>query len=77
MDFLDSILKMYIRKVKQNSAHMIKALEAAIRTEQDSISAGEQTQDALKRQIDVAKEQIKTLTRQKIAELMRKPPLKP
>ena len=73
VDSLDSILKMYIRKVKQNSAHMIKALEAAIRTEQDSISAGEQTQDALMRQIDMAKEQIKTLTRQKIAELMRKP----
>ena len=73
MDFLDSILKLYISKVKLNSAHMIKALEEAVRSEKDSISEGEQTQDAIKRQIDMVKEQIKTLTRQKIAELMRKP----
>ena len=73
VDFLDSILKLYISKVKLNSAHMIKALEEAVRSEKDSISEGEQTQDAIKRQIDMVKEQIKTLTRQKIAELMRKP----
>lgn len=73
VDFLDSILKMYIRKVKQNSAHMIKALEASIRDEKARISEGEQTQDMLRRQIEAAKNQLKTLTRQKIAELMRKP----
>ena len=73
VDFLDSILKMYIRKVKQNSAHMIKALEESIRDEKARISEGEQTQDMLRRQIEAAKNQLKTLTRQKIAELMRKP----
>ena len=73
VDFLDSILKMYIRKVKQNSAHMIKALEASIRDEKAKIDEGEQTQDMLRRQIESIKGQLKVLMRQKIAELTRKP----
>ena len=73
VDFLDSILKMYIRKVKDNSAHMIKALEASIRDEKAKIDEGEQTQDMLRRQIDAIKGQLKVLMRQKIAELTRKP----
>ena len=73
VDFLDSILKMYIRKVKDNSAHMIKALEASIQDEKAKIDEGEQTQDMLRRQIDAIKGQLKVLMRQKIAELTRKP----
>ena len=73
VDFLDSILKMYIQKVKQGSANMIDALEASIRDEKAKINEGEKTQDMLRRQIDAAKNQLKVLTRQKIAELMRKP----
>ena len=73
VDFLDSILKMYIRKVKDNSAHMIKALESSIRDEKAKIDEGEQTQDMLRRQIDAIKGQLKVLMRQKIAELTRKP----
>lgn len=73
VDFLNSILKLYIRKVKENSAHMIKALEASIRDEKTKIDEGEQTQDMLRRQIDAIKGQLKVLMRQKIAELTRKP----
>ena len=73
VDFLDSILKMYVQKVKQGSANMIDALEASIRDEKAKINEGEKTQDMLRRQIDAAKNQLKVLTRQKIAELMRKP----
>lgn len=73
VDFLDSILKLYIRKVKDNSAHMIKALEASIRDEKAKIDEGEQTQDMLCRQIESIKGQLKVLMRQKIAELTRKP----
>ena len=73
VDFLDSILKMYIQKVKQGNANMIDALEASIRDEKAKINEGEKTQDMLRRQIDAAKNQLKVLTRQKIAELMRKP----
>ena len=73
VDFLDSILKMYVQKVKQGSANMIDALEASIRDEKAKINEGEKTQDILQRQIEAAKNQLKVLTRQKIAELMRKP----
>ncbi len=73
VDFLDSILKLYIRKVKDNSAHMIKALEASIKDEKAKIDEGEQTQDMLRRQIESIKGQLKVLMRQKIAELTRKP----
>ncbi len=73
VDFLDSILKMYIQKVKQGNANMIEALEASIRDEKAKIGEGKKTQNMLRRQIDAAKNQLKVLTRQKIAELMRKP----
>ena len=52
---------------------MIEALEASIRDEKAKIGEGKKTQNMLRRQIDAAKNQLKVLTRQKIAELMRKP----
>ena len=58
VDFLDSILKMYVQKVKQGSANMIDALEASIRDEKAKINEGEKTQDMLRRQIDAAKNMI-------------------
>ena len=64
---------MYIQKVKQGNANMIEALEASIRDEKAKIGEGKKTQNMLRRQIDAAKNQLKVLTRQKIAELMRKP----
>ena len=73
VDFLDDILKLYIRRVKENSAHMMKALEAAIRDEKGRIDEGQQTQDMLNSQIESVKGQLRVLTRQKIAELTRKP----
>lgn len=73
VDLLDDILKLYIRRVKENSVHMMKALEAAIRDEKGRIDEGQQTQDMLNRQIESVKGQLRVLTRQKIAELARKP----
>ena len=64
---------MYIQKAKQGNANMIEALEASIRDEKAKIGEGKKTQNMLRRQIDAAKNQLKVLTRQKIAELMRKP----
>ena len=64
---------MYIQKVKQGNANMIEALGASIRDEKAKIGEGKKTQNMLRRQIDAAKNQLKVLTRQKIAELMRKP----
>jgi len=52
---------------------MIETLEASIRDEKAKIGEGKKTQNMLRRRIDAAKNQLKVLTRQKIAELMRKP----
>ena len=73
VDLLDDLLKMYIRKIKQNSAGMIDALEEAIRSEPDAIAQGENTLLALNRQIEQAKEHLKLLARQKLNELSRRP----
>lgn len=73
VDLLDDLLKMYIRKIKQNSAGMIDALEAAIRNEPNAIAQGENTLLLLNRQIEQTKEHIKLLARQKLNELTRRP----
>ena len=67
VDFLDSVLKMYVKKVRDNSAQMITALEASIREEKLRISEGEKTQEMLRRQIEAAKQQLRTITKQKIS----------
>lgn len=73
MDLLDALLKQYILRIKQNSAFMLEALDKAVAQEQETIEQGETTLALLERQIEKVKAHRKLLTRQKLAELMRKP----
>ena len=73
MDLLDALLKKYILRIKQNSAFMLETLDKAVAQEQETIEQGETTLALLERQIEQVKEHRKLLTKQKLAELMRKP----
>ncbi len=73
MDLLDALLKKYILRIKQNSASMLETLDRAVAQEQETIEQGETTLALLERQIEQVKEHRKLLTKQKLAELMRKP----
>ena len=73
MDLLDALLKKYILRIKQNSAFMLETLDKAVAHEQETIEQGETTLALLERQIEQVKEHRKLLTKQKLAELMRKP----
>ena len=73
MDLLDAMLKKYILRIKQNSAFMLETLDKAVAQEQETIEQGETTLALLERQIEQVKEHRKLLTKQKLAELMRKP----
>nr|CDL65596.1 unnamed protein product [uncultured bacterium] len=73
VDMLDSVLKDYLRKVRDTSADMIDKLQKSIVGETDSLKQNEETIDILNRQLDDAKEEKKILTRQCARELMRRP----
>ena len=73
MDLLDALLKKYILRIKQNSAFMLETLDRAVAQERETIEQGETTLTLLERQIEQVKEHRKLLTKQKLAELMRKP----
>lgn len=73
MDLLDALLKKYILRIKQNSASMLETLDRAVAQERETIEQGETTLALLERQIEQVKEHRKLLTKQKLAELMRKP----
>lgn len=73
MDLLDALLKQYILRIKQNSAFMLEALDKAVAQEQKNIEQGETALALLERQIENVRAHMKLLTKQKLAELMRKP----
>ena len=73
VDMLDSVLKDYLRKVRDTSADMINKLQKSIVGETDSLKQNEETIDILNRQLDDAKEEKKMLTLQCTRELMRRP----
>ena len=70
-DFLDNVLKDYVRLVKTNSQDMIKELEKTISTEADSVKESEKVIKLLENQLATAKEELKATKKQKIKELAR------
>ncbi len=73
LDFLDGILKDYVRLVKLNSQDMIKELEKTITTEADSVKESEKVIQLLENQLSSAKEELKATKKQKIKDLARTP----
>lgn len=73
VDMLDTLLKSYIKRVRENSAEMISELEASIKNEVNEVQSNQDTIAFLEKQLDDAREELKAATRQKVRELMRRP----
>ena len=73
VDFLDNVLKDYIRLVKENCKDMITELEKTIATEADSVKESEKVINLLEGQLASAKEELKAVKKQKVKELASSP----
>jgi len=73
VDVLDSLLKSYVRRVRDNSADMIDKLNASLRDEQTAVKENTTSLELLQRQIDDARQEMKILARQQAKELLRNP----
>ena len=71
VDFLDMVLKEYIQKVKDNSESMLHILEEELKYEERSTESGRVAEEELRAQIDMAREELKTLARQKMRDIAR------
>lgn len=69
VDFLDRILKEYVKKVRDNSQDMIKELETSIKKESTEVKESENTFSLLENQLSVAKDELKAVKKRKIKEI--------
>lgn len=69
VDMLDTILKQYVKKVRDNSDDMIKQLELAIKNEATEVQENENTLSLLERHLHDAKEELKAIKKRKIREI--------
>lgn len=71
VDFLDSILKEYVKKVRDNSQDMIKELGTSIKKESTEVKESENTFSLLKNQLSDAKDELKAVKKRKIKEIVK------
>lgn len=71
LDFLDGILKDYIKLVKLNCSDMLEELEKSITNEEDAVQNNEKVVQLLEKQILSAKEELKSTKKQKIKDIAR------
>mgnify|MGYP001048927669 CR=1 FL=1 len=69
VDFLDSILKEYVKKVRDNSQDMIKELETSFKKESTEVKESENTFSLLESQLSDAKDELKAVKKRKIKEI--------
>mgnify|MGYP003310714724 CR=1 FL=1 len=74
VDKLDELLKRYIQRVADNSQTMMETLEAAIRQQPQREEDVGRAIDALQRQLEDARLQLKTLLKRKVMDTMGKSP---
>ncbi len=72
-DFLDSVLKEYVAKVRDNSAAMLRILEEVLSHEERSAGSGKRAAEDLQAQIEVERAELKNLARQKVRDMTRHP----
>jgi len=70
-DFLDKMLKQYVKRVRDNSAAMRRILEEMLSHEQRATDSGMLAADELRAQIEAEREELKILARQKIRDMAR------
>ena len=73
VDFLDKLLKDYIKMVKINSQDMIEELEKAVAEEGDNIADNDKVLRLLENQLEGGREELKATKKQKIREISRQP----
>ena len=72
-DFLDSVLKEYVAKVRDNSAAMMRILEEVLSHEERSAGSGKRAAEDLQAQIEAERAELKNLARQKVRDMTRHP----
>lgn len=72
-DFLDSVLKEYVAKVRDNSAAMLRILEEVLSHEERSAGSGKRAAEDLQVQIEAERAELKNLARQKVRDMTRHP----
>ena len=71
VDFLDEVLKEYIRKIRDNSASMIEVLKGAIKNEDQRTANGKEAAETLLSEIEEEREVLRSLVKQRARELAR------
>ena len=73
IDFLDAVLKDYVRLIKLNCKNMISELEKTVAAEGDSVKDSDKIIKVLEKQLENAKEELKALKKQKIKDISKNP----
>lgn len=73
VDFLDKVLKKYVRTVQENSSEILEELEKSIAQESDSVRENENLIAVLTRQLQAAKDELKATAKRKIREISKNP----
>lgn len=73
VDKLDELLKIYVRKVKENSAAMLDRLNAGLESEAEDVAETEQSATNLEAVLADLQEELKATKRQRIRDIMKHP----
>ena len=73
VDRLDQLLKLYIQKVKDNSASMLERLNDDLTREQEDVAETERAAENLEQLLLDAQEELKATKRQRIRDIMKHP----
>ena len=73
VDKLDELLKLYVKKVKENSHSMLAELNADLEREQEDVTQTEQSADRLAEVLLDLQEELKATKRQHIRDIMKHP----
>ena len=73
MDKLDELVKLYVRKVRDNSAEMLERLNAELAREPEDVAETERSAANLEDVLLDAQEELKATKRQRVRDIMRHP----
>ena len=73
VDKLDELLKIYVQKVMDSSASMLKRLNADLARENDQVTETEQSADHLAEVLEDLQQELKATKRQRIRDIMKHP----
>ena len=70
---LDELLKLYVRKIKENAADMLERLNEDLSKEQEDVAETEQSAANLEQVLEELQEELKATKRQRIRDLLKHP----